>query len=60
MIFWAEGSIRSAGITLPGKGSPVRGSFTVMVVPRKSPARMAAVGTVARPPPKMALLLEPS
>ena len=51
MTFWAEESRRPAGITLPGKGSPVRGSLILKEAPEKSPARIAAVGTVAVPPP---------
>ena len=51
MIFCAEGSSRLAGITLPGNGRPVSGSLSVIVVPEKSPARMAAVGTLTRAPP---------
>ena len=51
MIFCAAGSRRFAGITLPGNGRPVSGSLTVNDAPEKSPARIAAVGTVAREPP---------
>ena len=51
MIFFAAGSMRSAGMTLPGNGWPVSGSLDDEVAPEKSPLRMAAVGTVARPPP---------
>ncbi len=51
MTAWAWGLRRPAGITFPGKGWPVSGSLIVKLAPEKSPARMAAVGTVARPPP---------
>ena len=60
MIFRACGLMRSAGITLPGNGWPVSGSRIVLVVPLKSPLRIAAVGTLTVVPPKMALSLDPS
>ena len=41
------GSIRAAGIWLPANGSPVAGSTSGAGDDEKSPARIAAVGTVA-------------
>ena len=43
-----SGVMRLAGMTLPGKGRPVRGSRMTVVMPLKSPLRMAVVGSVRR------------
>ena len=50
-MFWAAGSRRPAGITLPGNGSPVCGSLILKLAAEKSPPRIASVGTVAVAPP---------
>ena len=38
--------MRFAGMTLPGNGWPVSGSRITVVIPLKSPLRMARVGSV--------------
>ena len=43
----ADELMREAGIWLPGNGCPVVGSINVTPDAEKSPARIAAVGTVA-------------
>src|SRR5258706_16221859 len=45
-ILAAAGSMRSLGILLPWKGALVRGSYTNILDPEKSPLRNAALGTV--------------
>ncbi len=53
-IFWPSELIRSAGMTLPGNGCPVRGSMIGWIVPlvtrvcEKSPRFSASVGMFAR------------
>ncbi|HJY35161.1 MAG TPA: hypothetical protein VJ260_09930 [Vicinamibacterales bacterium] len=44
----AEGSMREAGIRLPGKGCPVSGSMIGVLSDEKSPVRAADVGTVEK------------